>query len=66
MRLSQKKNCNGCTASGNSCELGYKRKSNYFHCAVYGYTPLEPCYKPKTINEYIELRAKRYRETSHE
>lgn len=56
MKLSQKRNCNGCKAGYYSsapfnqvCELGFKVKSEN-----YKGIPLEPCYKPMTNDERLD------------
>ena len=52
MKLSQKRTCNGCKAfdfdmGRGECELRVKIDYKTL-------SPLEPCYKPKTIEEYFE------------
>jgi len=58
MKLSKKKNCNGCKAGWTSgrpfvqrCDLNFKVKSDN-----YTGIPLEPCYKPLTNGKYMEAR----------
>ena len=58
MKLSQKKNCNGCKSGYYTgrpftqyCDLGYKVNSEN-----YTGIPQEPCYKPKTNNEWLAAR----------
>lgn len=58
MKLSQKKNCNGCKGGYYStqpfsqhCELGCEVKSEN-----YTGIPQEPCYKPLTNNQYMDAR----------
>lgn len=58
MRLSQKKNCNGCKAGYyesrpfcQRCELGYDVKSE-----KYTGIPQEPCYKPLTNQQWLDAR----------
>jgi len=58
MKLSQKRICDNCRALNNSigvrrpCELGFKTeiKGGMFRQVL----PLEPCYKPLTIRDYIK------------
>ena len=56
IRLSQKRTCNGCRAcvSEWSCEFGYKvAPKGTIAGRIYMWKPLEPCYKPKTMSEYL-------------
>lgn len=55
LKESQKRTCLNCKAlheetgyRGFGCDLGYK--------ISYDGRPLEPCFKPKTISEFIEAR----------
>ena len=50
MKLSQKRNCNGCTADGKDCELGYNRT----FIPKKGLVPLQPCLKPLTNKQYLQ------------
>ena len=57
MKLSQKRNCNGCKAGWNDthplkhyCTLGFEVKNGDFEGI-----PLEPCYKPLTNDKYIKV-----------
>jgi len=63
MKLSQKKNCNGCKAGfyrsqpfQQACDLGYKVESKSFEGI-----PQEPCYKPLTNNKYMEARKLKFK-----
>ena len=58
MRLSQKQDCNGCKAQPSNnvtqCELEYhieplKRVKGF----IVSFKPTEPCYKPRTNNDYM-------------
>lgn len=67
MKLSQKKNCNGCKGGyyepksfHQVCELGCKVKTkskHIFQGVEIGIgIPLEPCYKPMTYSDYLLAR----------
>lgn len=57
MRLSQKKNCEGCKAVNTlggkiRCELGFNNRGPYIKTlGINRILPQEPCYKPRTYDE---------------
>jgi hypothetical protein len=58
MRLSQKKNCNGCRAGwynthplDHKCDLSIPVKNGYLQGI-----PLAPCMKPLTNKDYVALK----------
>lgn len=60
LKISQKKNCNGCRALdgiylNSSCLLGYKVETfeKNRHFGIYESRPLEPCPKPLRIEDYL-------------
>lgn len=61
MKLSQKKVCKGCKSINEfngRCELNFKieRLPAIHNYPVDEYKPIEPCYKPKTNDEWFEAR----------
>lgn len=62
MKLSQKKNCEGCRAlqmkqdfGSGKCELGFNNRGPCIKAfGIYRMQPQEPCYKPKTYGELLE------------
>lgn len=67
LKLSQKKNCNGCRALtvgrySAECSLGCNPKAgNTSHGLVLEFVPDKPCYKPKNNMQLIELSQARIR-----
>lgn len=59
MEKKKYRSCKNCRALMNgNCLLGYKtQKTTYPHS---GLEPLEPCEKPKTMKNYIQLYGKKY------
>lgn len=61
MKLSQKRKCLGCKAEPDgtfkkTCKLGYEIKSELVDKFYFTrYFPIEPCYKPMNINDFIYL-----------
>lgn len=61
MRLSQKKNCEGCRAASfirgekSGCELGFNNHGPYIKpLGIHRMVPQEPCYKPRNYSKLLE------------